>query len=162
MSQSILQNQIMRGPVSRQGLLRPKGQAKKKVNLLFSLNLTALIDAFSILVIFLLSNMNSGLQNIETREGFILPQAAKSEQMDQGSVIRIEKGHFFVDLKEVQADQLLSQLVALKKSNAKTAIIIEADHGENFEMISTVIKAAAQAGIEKYMLAVLPKTSAGL
>jgi biopolymer transport protein ExbD len=162
MNQSILSLQMMKSPLKQQSSLNPKTGAKKKSSLLFSLNLTALIDAFSILVIFLLSSMNDGAQNLEFKNGMILPSAQKSEVMNTGKVVRIESGRFIVDDKALTADQLLAKFIEFKKAKSDEAIIIQADKTENYEVISTIIKAAAQAGIEKYMLAVLPINTAGI
>lgn len=160
MATSILSSQIMKSPIMTQTVLGKKKGSAKKSNLLFSLNLTALIDAFSILVIFLLTNMNNGMQNLDFKNGMILPKASQSENMNLGKIIKIENGQFIIDDQKLNSDQLLAKLVEFKKANANEAIIIQADQSENYDIISIIIKAAAHAGIEKYMLAVLPVTTA--
>ena len=145
-----MQNQIQKSVLK-------KASAKKKANaLVFSLNLTALIDAFSILVIFLLTNMNNGFQNIDLKNGMVLPKASQGDAMESGVVVKVANGKFQIENETLDNNQLLSRFLTLKKQ----AVIIQADQKENFEQISIILKAAAQAGIEKYMLAILPTRSA--
>ena len=77
MSQSILNNESLRGPIANQGAVKSKGKSRKKADMVFSLNLTALIDAFSILVIFLLSNYSGDTNNVNVSNKITLQELHK-------------------------------------------------------------------------------------
>ncbi len=130
------------------------GPGKEK-SLFFSLNLTTLIDAFCILVIFLLSNMNGRVQNIQENQKIVLPVAIANNVLDQGLVVRIEEGGFFVDDKVTTAGDLAKALLEAKKS-ATSSLIIQADRNSNYENIALVLRAGGLAGYEKYVFAVMP------
>lgn len=159
MKKSILNRQAERSPLLQQKRIHALGEKGKKKNLIFSLNLTTLIDAFCILVIFLLSNMNGQLQNIEIGKNMILPMAQQSDLLEQGLVVRLEKEGFRVDEKRIaDADQLTKTLVEMKsKKIGNNSIIIQADRQSDFSAISLVLRAAGIAGFEKYIFAVLPR-----
>ncbi len=161
MSQSILQTTQVKGPLSSQGAIRAKGSKKKK-DLFFSLNLTALIDTFSILVIFLLSVFNGDAQSLNITSKMSLPVASKMELMTMGTVIRIEGNIFYVDEKPANINTLVQTLIEVKnqKNNdpdeVKNSLIIQADRRLSFDEISPVIRAGGQAGFSQYKFAVMP------
>ncbi len=158
MKQSILKRQADHSPLLQQKRVQSAGGSNKKKNLLFSLNLTTLIDAFCILVIFLLSNMNGQLQNIQIGKNMVLPAALQSDVLDKGLVVRLEKDGFSVDEQKVSTGEQLAQTLidAKKKNLGHSSIIIQADRGADFSAVSIILRAAGLAGFEKYMFAVLP------
>jgi biopolymer transport protein ExbD len=152
---------MWRGPIASR--INSSGQAKPKTRsntLVFSLNLTALIDAFAILVIFLLSNMSSSLQQVDTANKIALPIAKSVESLaEMGLVIRIDSDGYEIDSRRVNSVALVSELVAARKLHGeKMPLVIQADRKQSYVAISNVIKAAASAGFDKYLLAVVPKT----
>lgn len=157
MKQGILATQIQNSPLLSQKRIRATGMTNKKKNLLFSMNLTTLIDAFCILVIFLLSNMNGQLQNVEIGKKTSLPTAVASEIMSTGVIVRIEDNDIFVDNKNVSSDELVKLLVK-SKTEEKKSLIIQADKNANYDKISLLLQAGSIAGFEKYAFAVLPGT----
>lgn len=158
MKQSILKRQADHSPLLQQKRVQASGHTGKRKNLLFSLNLTTLIDAFCILVIFLLSNMNGQLQNIQIGKNMILPVSKQNDLMDQGLVVRLEKDGFSVDEKKLSTPEQLAQALidAKVKNKEHSSIIIQADRQSDFSAISIILRAAGLAGFEKYMFAVLP------
>jgi len=158
MKQSILRNQAARSPLMQQKRVQSAGENGKKKNLIFSLNLTTLIDAFCILVIFLLSNMNGQLQNIQIGKDMVLPISHQNDLLDQGLVVRLEKDGFSVDEKKLTTSEQLAQALidAKTKNTAHKSIIIQADRQSDFSAVSVILRAAGLAGFEKYMFAVLP------
>jgi biopolymer transport protein ExbD len=161
MAQSILKKQTMRGPLATQG----KAGGVKKPNMVFSLNLTALIDAFSILVIFLLSNYSGDAQNVNLSNKITLPNATQSQILNMGTVVKIEDNKFFVDDKEVRYESLLAKLIESKKSkkdeteDVQNSLIIQADRQLDFNTLSPVIRAGGSAGFNQYKFAVMPQSS---
>lgn len=165
MGASILKQTTMRGPLYNNMMKRKSGSGQK--SFVFALNLTALIDAFSILVIFLLSNFNSDAQNINVNSNMVLPKVTQAELMTMGTVIRIEGNKYLIDEKEVTLNNIVARLVAIKNENSKQAedaqiaLIIQADRSVGFDVLSPIIRAGGQAGFSKYKFAVLPKGSEG-
>ncbi len=155
----------MRGPLASQGAVKSKGSAAKKHNMVFSLNLTALIDAFSILVIFLLSNYSGDAHNVNVSNKITLPRATQTEIMTMGTVVKIEGSKFFVDDKEVKFENLVGKLIAARKEkeketdDVKNSLIIQADRQLDFDMLSPVIRAGGSAGFNQYKFAAMPSTA---
>lgn len=162
MSKSILKAQALNGPLASQGAVRASTKKSKK-NLAFSLNLTALIDAFAILVIFLLSNYNGDAHNVNASNKITLPIATQAEILTMGTVVKIEGNKIFVDEKEIRYKDLVAQLIEAKKSkeketdDIKNSLIIQADRGIDFEVLSPVIQAGGSAGFNQYKFAAMPK-----
>lgn len=157
MKASVLKNLHHQTPLESMNRVQAGGGGKKEKSLFFSLNLTTLIDAFCILVIFLLSNMNGRVQNLKESEKLVLPTAMQTEALTDGMVVRIEQNSIFVDDKKVvQADLAKTILASKKKDNV--ALIIQADRKSDYENIGLVLRAGGQAGYEKYVFAVLPGT----
>ncbi|MCB0349025.1 MAG: biopolymer transporter ExbD [Bdellovibrionales bacterium] len=165
MGASMLKQAIMRGPLYN-NMMKKKSSSGQK-SFVFALNLTALIDAFSILVIFLLSNFNSDAQNININSNMVLPKVTQAELMTMGTVIRIEGNKYLIDDKNVSLNDIVERLIATKKSNEKqvegvqSSLIIQADRNVGFDILSPIIKAGGQAGFNKYKFAVLPRGSEG-
>lgn len=165
MAQSILKNQTMRGPLANLGAVKSKGGGAKKNNMVFSLNLTALIDAFSILVIFLLSNYSGDAQNMNLSNKIQLPMATQTEIMTMGTVVKIEGNRIFVDEKEVKLENLIGKLIEAKKQKEKdpedvqNSLIIQADRQLDFALLSPVIRAGGSAGFNQYKFAAMPQTT---
>ena len=155
MKQSVLQNQMMRSPLLAQKRVRGHGGNSKDKNLLFSLNLTTLIDAFCILVIFLLANMNGQIEDIKIGQNISLPIALETDLLQKGVMVRVEGSHFYVDDKRVSFNELAKNLIELK-SKEKNSMVIQADKNSDFEKISQLLRAGGQAGFEKYAFAVIP------
>lgn len=160
---SVLKNQMLLGPLQAQGAVNSKAKASKK-NMVFSLNLTALIDAFAILVIFLLSNYNSGAENVQLGKNSHLPFATQSELMSMGTVVQIDNGKYIIDDKVISTEKLVQKLIDLKtlkkdlEGDAKDSLIIQADREMDFLKISDLIRAGGSAGYSHYKFAVLPNS----
>ena len=155
MKASILKNQIINSPLQLQKRIQASGASPKGKSLSFVMNLTTLIDAFCILVIFLLSNMNGQLQHFQLGKSLILPSAMKTEILSPGVQIKFEKESLFVDEKATSFEDLTKKLIALKAEN-KNHLVIQADRNSDFEKISLLLRAGGQAGFDKYSFAVLP------
>lgn len=132
-----------------------QNKARMKKSILASLTLTSLIDAFSILVIYLLTNASNTQIPFDMRDGMQMPQAKLSESLSYGSVIRVMNGEYFVDQKKIAIAELPIKLRELKEKNPTETIIIQADRKLPFSEMNPIILAAAQAGVEKFQFAVL-------
>jgi biopolymer transport protein ExbD len=155
MKQGILATQIKNSPLLIQKRVRASGSKAKGKSLLFAMNLTTLIDAFCILVIFLLSNMNGQLQNLTVGKNTTLPTATLTEIMNAGVVVRMEGNDIFVDDKATTAETIVKVLID-SKTEEKNSLIIQADKDADYDKISLILRAGGVAGFEKYAFAVLP------
>lgn len=155
MRNSILANQMNQSPLELQKRIQASGGGAKSKNLLFSMNLTTLIDAFCILVIFLLSNMNGQIQNLNLGKNISLPTANQSDTLSEGVVVRVEKAELYIEDKKISYEEMPKKLIELK-TDIKNSLVIQADKQSDFEKISLLLRAGGQAGFEKYAFAVLP------
>lgn len=156
MQASVLRKQKQQSPILSLKRINPDQAATNKKSLFFSLNLTTLIDAFCILVIFLLSNMNGRVQNLQ-HDKISLPSAAQTESLSEGLVVRLEKDTIFIDDQPIQQKNVTEALVKSYQKE-KRPLIIQADKKSNYESIAFIMRAGGQAGFEKYVFAVLPGT----
>lgn len=145
----LLEAQVMNSKAPKRVGVRELAQA---------LPLTSLIDAFSIIVIYLLIGTQSG--GIETPvPGFNLPMAQHSQALEKEvAVLKIEKGQMFLNEKPVNLRNLEDKLVELKNASAekKIELMVQADQDMKYSDIDPLIKAGSLAGIEKLKFAVLP------
>ncbi len=145
--------------LGNQSMLRPKGNLSKR-STIASLMLTSLVDAFSILVIFLIMNHAANNEVVNVGDKLILPQAMDSQFIQNGVVVRIEAGKILVEEKVVAQSALIAHLKTLN-SSADVAkhegLIIVADRSMDYAELSPVILAGSQAGFTKFKFAVIRK-----
>lgn len=136
--------------------LRP-GNNRTKKTMIAGLMLTSLVDAFSILVIFLLMSFSTS-QDVVNIDKVQLPQAQSTSFIQQGVVVRIQDGKFFVEEKAVALGSLLGTLKKLNDgpdAAKKEGIIIVADRKLDYADLSPVILAGSTAGFSKFKFAVI-------
>lgn len=127
-----------------------------------SLMLTSLVDAFSILVIFLIMNTSANQESLEVDTKKIsLPVASDGQLMMEGVTVRVDPfGNYLVDKKVINRGQLvaeLKRLFATVPNAKKDGVIIVADRNLNYEELSPVILAGSTAGFQKFKFAVIQK-----
>jgi biopolymer transport protein ExbD len=141
-------------------MLRPKNGSHARRTMVASLMLTSLVDAFSILVIFLIMNHAANSEIVNVGNKVQLPMARESELVQQGVVVRVEGGQFLVEDKPVALGQLVSHLKALNASvdvARREGLIIVADRQMDYADLSPVILAGSQSGFTKFKFAVIRK-----
>lgn len=137
--------------------IRPQAGVRFRRTMIASLMLTSLVDAFSILVIFLIMN-HSASQDVVNIGQVQLPVAAESQFIQNGTVVRIEGGRFLVDDKPVAIDGLIAAFKALQEvEGKKDGIVIVADRNLDYEELSPVILTGSKAGYTKFKFAVIQK-----
>ena len=155
---STFQSLAFRGPLSSRG----KAIRKKKGSA--TLMLTSLIDAFSILVVYLLMFFSSTGEMTYVSSDIDLPKASIIDRLDRYSIIQIKKEGYFVDDIELKVDDLVSYLVDLKKKlntslsqseEQKETITIQADKTVKYDRLSPVVQACSHAGFSNIKFAVL-------
>ena len=132
---------------------------KNKPEMNALLPLTSLIDAFYIIVIYLLIGTQSGGVESDLSKHITLPMAEAGQVIEkETSTVRIEKGQYFIDNKPVSISQLGAKLAELKKASKEDnmEIIIQADQAMDYADLDPLLRAGSEAGIQKLKFAVFP------
>jgi biopolymer transport protein ExbD len=122
--------------------------------------LTSLVDAFSILVIFLIINHSTNNEVVNVGDKIVLPQASASQFIQSGVVVRLENGKYMVEDKEVALGNLAAELKRLNQTveeAKREGIVIVGDQKMDYEELSPVILAGSNAGFTKFKFAVIRK-----
>lgn len=137
---------------------------KRNIGQLYApLMLTSLVDAFSILVIYLLVNFSVTQNNLSAEE-IKLPESSQIQTLESGLVIAVSQDSYIIDDKKVEVGDavgLLASLEMLKKKkgsefdDGQSEIILQADRNLKFEKLSPLLLAAAQVGFSNIRLAVV-------
>jgi biopolymer transport protein ExbD len=150
-----------RSPLAEVQSLKPgvKSGRSKKAHLALELPLTSLIDAFSIIVIYLLiGTQTSGLETAIPSK-MTLPTASHSQTIDKESpTISIQKGVYRLNEKIVSVQRLAEELKALRAKNKEAAaeLIVQADQEMRYQDLDPLLKASSASGFEKMKFAVVP------
>ena len=154
-----------RSPLQEAQKLGGKSKGKVTVReLAQALPLTSLIDAFSIIVIYLLIGTQSG--GLEIPAGALtLPVAQNSQAVEKEvAILRIQKNQFYLNDQPVSLANLGQKLAELKEAAVKKSpdegknfeLMVQADQNMQYADLDPLIKAGSLAGIEKLKFAVLP------
>lgn len=163
-SQSILSESAIESILANESVIHPKhGRAKRTVT--GDLLLTALIDAFSILVIFLLMSFSSTGDLLFIGKDTELPKAARTEVLERNPVVKLEDGKLYLEDKEITQDQLIGELIALRKQYAEThpneeypgIMTVQADRRVKYEVLNQLVLGASAAGFGDIRFAVIAK-----
>ena len=163
-SQSVLHETALHSMIGAQSLINPK-HGKWKRNIVADLLLTALIDAFSILVIFLLMSFSSAGDLLSIGKGQELPKASRADQLERNPVVKLEEGKIFVESKEVTQDTLVAALLEMRKQFTDThpgeeypgIVTIQGDRRLKYEQLNSIVLAASHAGFSDIRFAVVMK-----
>lgn len=144
-------------------VLAPNGEPKSR-NINAELLLTALIDAFSILVIFLLMSFSSTGELLMMGKDMELPKAS-ADVLERNPVVKLEAGMLFLEDKPVTADGLVQALLDLRKNFQETRpgeefpaiLTVQADRRAKYEQLSGIVQASAHAGFSDIKFAVVIK-----
>ncbi|MGE3974574.1 MAG: ExbD/TolR family protein [Bdellovibrionales bacterium] len=161
LAHSILKQSQFQSPLLNQSKLKPRGHGVARP-LVFTLMLTSLVDAFAILLIFLLLNNNTTDPRVQIKKDIRLPEVTQSTNLDYGIMVRVENGRYFVEEKEISAQDLPRALMEQKNNfkaddaSKKVQLIVQADKKANYEILNPIILAASHVGFEQFKFAVLP------
>lgn len=164
-SKSILSPTAFGSVIGTQSALNPKNESHKR-SLFADLLLTALIDAFSILVIFLLMNFSSTGEILFMSKSVELPQASSTDILERNTVVRFEEGKFFIENKELEnQDLLIQELLTQRKEwsekypteDFKGIVTVQADKRTKYENLNSIVLAMAHAGYSDIRFAVVNK-----
>lgn len=145
--------------------MSPRFSKKKKRSLEAPVMLTSLVDAFSILVVFLLINFSNTGDILTMSKDIELPTAAKVSEISRNVIVKVELNKLYVDEKEITPDALVGRLIEIKNGWAKTnpeshftgEMTIQADRRQTYDLLSQVVQAGSHAGYSDINFAVIRK-----
>lgn len=163
-SQSVLHETALHSMIGAQSLINPK-HGKWKRNIVADLLLTALIDAFSILVIFLLMSFSSTGDMLFISKGQELPKASRADVLERNPVVKLEEGKIYLESKELTQDSLVGALLDMRKQYSEShpgeeypgILMIQGDRRLKYEQLNQIILAASHAGFSDIRFAVMMK-----
>jgi len=158
MTRTWLGRQYGFSPLNSQNILRPKAMTGGGKSLLAGLMLTSLVDAFSILVIFLLMNTNSTIEEMQLGRGDQIPVAFHSSALKKGLLVDIDQNSIEIEGKSVRLSELtrsLQDAAASRSVESEKVVVIKASKRTGFEQISPVLVAASQAELQNFRLVVI-------
>ena len=164
LSDGILKQSVLMGTIESQSIINPRG-AKLKRHISADLLLTALIDAFSILVIFLLMNFSNNGEILFMGKNMELPKAHAAAVLERNPVIKVDEGQVFVENKAVTAQTITAELLELRKKYQEVhpgtefpgIATIQADRRVKYDQLNQIILAMNQAGYSDINFAVVVK-----
>ncbi len=156
--------QTMFTSLANVSVLNPKGKRHKK-SIFADLLLTALIDAFSILVIFLLMSFSSSGEILTLGKNMELPKAGLGIMLERHPVIKLEEGKIFLEDKEIKESDLVAEMMKLREQYKEThpneeypgIVTIQADRRLKYEQMNSIVVASGNAGFSDIKFAILMK-----
>ena len=101
----------MRSPLLEALRLNPRGRASRgKKKMVTTLILTSLVDAFSIMLLYLLVQNTGNGSSLELVKSEKLPIAIKTEALHQGTLVRIEGRRYFLGDLAIESSALAQKL----------------------------------------------------
>lgn len=148
----------LRSPLLEAMQLRPQRKKMKKSTVV-GLVLTSLVDAFSILLLYLLFQQSGVDSTFEFKTKTAnLPVAVKAEGLHSGTLVRVENGRYFLGDEPLDLRTLASRLQKIKaelgEDVSASALIIQADRGIDFSDLTPIIRAGSISGFNKFKFAV--------
>ena len=166
MKKTAMKNVAQNSPLEQAQGLKHGGEQtqKKRSELAVALPLTSLIDAFSIIVIYLLIGTQSATVETKVSDKMQLPMAESGLNVDaESKIVRIENGAYFIDDVVVAEGRLGEKLNELRlkllaqNKDKEVAIMIQADQAMDYAALDPLLRAGSEAGIQKLKFAVIPK-----
>lgn len=127
--------------------------------------LTALIDAFSILVIFLLMSFSSTGEILYIGKGTELPKAANTTVIERFPVVKIDEGKVYLEDALIEGNSLTAGLLELRQKWQEQhvgeeypgTLTVQADRRVKYEVLNQIVVAASQAGFSDMKFAAVIK-----
>ena len=160
LNDSLIKTTAQHSPLSSVSHLNPEQGAGKK-ELVAAVILTSLVDAFSILVIYLLVNFSNSGEILYISKDMELPTASKSEVLKRTTLVKLEKGKIYLEEKEVTVRELVRDLIDIRKKLAQSgqeeelALTVQADRRDKYKHLNQIVHASSQAGFSDIKFAVL-------
>ncbi len=156
---SFLKNKVLYSPLASQSALRPQGR-RGRPSMGSSLMLTSLVDAFSILVIFLMMNSSTDQSDFQVDKGLVLPKATQAVATLKTATVKLNGGKLSVNDKPVTSEGLAAALKVVRdqlKASGSTAVdslVVIADRDQDFLTLNPIIVAGSRVGFSEFKFAV--------
>ena len=151
----------LKSPLEGMAVVRPRGGMNQVLKIAAPLMLTSLVDAFAVIVIYLLVSTQQQGKELDIDKKISLPQAQKSEILKPGVNLRVKDGHYYINEEKMNENQLLGFLADLNKKfeesgdERKGQLVIQADKNSDYSKVSPILMIAAQTGFENIKFAVI-------
>ena len=159
MRTDIVTESKLRSPLLEAMRVSPRSCGRRKNKMVATLILTSLVDAFVIMLLYLLCQNTGNGSTLELAKSEQLPFAVKTDALHAGTLVRVENGVYFLGDRQVAQGELAARLQELKMSLGTSpeaeALIIQADRGADFSALVPVIRAGSISGFGKFRFAVL-------
>ncbi|MBX7232412.1 MAG: biopolymer transporter ExbD [Bdellovibrionales bacterium] len=165
-SASVLKQKIFNSPLASHSVIQPHNRRGKK-SITASLLLTSLVDAFSILVIFLMMNSASEQSDITHDKNIILPKSSQADITYKTTALKIVQNQIFLNDERIDPDKLFSVLTGIHEQNKAAAqtsgqtsssnvdsLVIIADKDMNFATLNPILVLGSRAGFSELKFAV--------
>jgi biopolymer transport protein ExbD len=148
-------------PLLQGSVLKPMGKKSKK-SLAQVLVLTSLVDAFTIILLYLLvAGTGTPSQLQLTADQKNLPVASQAQPLDAGTIIRVENGKYFIEGRELAINQVAEALRKIRMSfvpssiQPQASLVIQANKQLDFSQLTPVIRAGSISGFSQFKFAVI-------
>ena len=164
-TKSVLTSTSLESPLLSVSPINPKGHGSYGREISAPLMLTSLVDAFSILVIYLLMHFSASGEILMVSKNTELPKAANTADLIRDTIIKVEDGRYFVEDQEVTQDGLVGKLLELRQTFTKDRpgeefpdkLIVQADRRTPYKVLNSIVQASAQTGYSEIKFAVISK-----
>lgn len=156
----MLRNKTLYSPLAGQSRLKPSGRGARRA-IHASLLLTSLVDAFSILVIFLMMNSATDSSDVDAGKDISLPKAVSGIASQKVTVVKVVKGQFFINDSAVSQNMLddvltdIHQDLTKKELPTADSLLILADREMNYGELNPIIVHGSRAGFSELRFAVV-------
>jgi biopolymer transport protein ExbD len=154
-------SKTVNSPLLQGSILKPSKKRNKK-SLATALVLTSLVDAFTIILLYLLvagTGTPSQLQlNADEKN---LPIATQATPIDAGTIIKIENGKYFVEGKETALSQIAEVLRQIRMNfkpsdlQPQASLVIQANKKADISQLTPIIRAGSISGFNQFKFAVI-------
>ncbi len=158
-----IKQEKLRSPIESMARVRPKKSPVNLLKMAAPLMLTSLVDAFAVIVIYLLVTTQQSGKDVKIDKEISLPQASQSQTLKPGVNVRVVENKYIVNEAEMNAGELLSHLQDLQKQLKEQGdersgnLVIQADKASDYSGISPILAVAVQSGFENIKFAVIGK-----
>lgn len=158
-----LKNKVLFSPLASHSAIKPNNRRGKK-GMNSALMLTSLVDAFSILVIFLMMNSANEQSDFQADKNIKLPSASQAEASLKTTEVKVVNGQFLINDEVVKENQLVVALEQIQKklesekSPAAKSLLIIGDKEMDYGTLNPIIVMGSRAGFSEFKFAVIKET----
>jgi len=130
----------------------------EKKELSAGLQLTSLIDCFSILIIYLLVVTTLGQNTIDIPKGITLPKATQGSEVNPTLVVEVRGNQYTINGKTLSMDRLVGEFkrqISKIEDKSNISLVIQADQKAQYSDINPLVMAGMTAGFNQVGFSVL-------